>query len=290
MELMKKLTDYWQDNLAIDRKEESENWIQAKKALHEQRGHKVPHISGQGKVIRDMVLERDEMKVNYLLGVTFLIKQGDHFYREEEQREHVASFYKGTLVEDQLKSDEPSSQEDTPNIEKDVLSRSQKEQRFSYDRHATVQYAERWWNDYNPAYKQFDVDCTNYVSQCLHAGGAPMRGYPDRSKGWWYQNEKWSYSWSVAHALRWYLSGSKQGLKGKAIEKPEQLIPGDVICYDFEGDGKWDHNTIVVSKDANGMPLVNAHTNNSRHRYWDYKDSYAWTSNCQYKFFRIGED
>ena len=290
MDLLKKLTNYWQDNLAIDRNEETENWILAKKALHEQRGNKVPHISGQGKIIRDMVLDREETKVTYLLGVTFLIKQGVHFYQEEDQREHTASFYKGTLVEDKLKLESPSSQAEPPNIKKDESSRSLVDQRYFYDRHAAVQYAERWWNDYNPAYKQFDVDCTNYVSQCLRAGGAPMRGYPDRSKGWWYQNENWSYSWSVAHSLRWYLSGSKQGLKGKTIEEPEQLIPGDVICYDFEGDGKWDHNTIVVSKDANGMPLVNAHTNNSRHRYWDYQDSYAWTSDCQYKFFRIGEN
>ncbi len=61
-----------------------------------------------------------------------------------------------------------------------------------------------------------------------------------------------------------------------------------VICYDFEGDNRWDHNTIVVAKDANGMPLVNAHTNNSRLRYWTYEDSAAWTPNIQYKFFQIG--
>lgn len=41
--------------------------------------------------------------------------------------------------------------------------------RFSYDRLAAVQYAERWWNSYNPQYRKFDVDCTNYVSQCLRA-------------------------------------------------------------------------------------------------------------------------
>ena len=31
----------------------------------------------------------------------------------------------------------------------------------------------------------FTVDCTNFVSQALRAGGAPMSGYPNRNKGWW---------------------------------------------------------------------------------------------------------
>lgn len=87
--------------------------------------------------------------------------------------------------------------------------------------------------------------------------------------------------------MRWYLSGSTSGLKGTVMESARDLIPGDIICYDFEGDGNWNHNTIVVAKDANGMPLVNAHTDNSRNRYWSYEDSTAWTPDIQYKFFRI---
>lgn len=284
----KKLQKYWLEQLAIDRAEAADNWIVRKKQFHEKRGNKVPHMYGQGKVIRSRSIDQKEVQIDYLLSVTFLIKQEEFFYQEEEQCEHQCSFYKGTLVEDKPTEFETENglEEVKMQVEEPLL--LIKEQRFSYDRRAAVQYAERWWNDYNPSYKQFDVDCTNYVSQCLHAGGAPMRGYPNRSKGWWYKNENWSYSWAVAHSLRWYLSGSTQGLKGKTLEAANQLLPGDVICYDFEGDGKWDHNTIVVRKDENGMPLVNAHTNNSRNRYWDYQDSYAWTPECQYKFFRIG--
>lgn len=62
---------------------------------------------------------------------------------------------------------------------------------------------------------------------------------------------------------------------------------GDVICYDFEGDGRWNHTTIVVAKDADGMPLVNANTYNSRMRYWAYEDSTAYTPNMKYTFFHI---
>ena len=169
--------------------------------------------------------------------------------------------------------------------------KSGRSQRFTYDRSAAVKYAERWWNSRNPAYRSFDVDCTSYVSQCLHAGGAPMVGQGNKSKGWWYSSGKaYSYSWAVAHALRWYLSSDGNVLNAVEVEDPEQLVPGDVICYDFNGDDHWDHNTIVTGQDWYGMPLVNAHSIDSRNRYWAYEDSPAYTDNIQYKLFHIDAD
>ena len=38
------------------------------------------------------------------------------------------------------------------------------------------------------------------------------------------------------------------------------------------------------------MPLVNAHTFNSRMRYWNYEDSTAYTPNMKYRFFTIVDD
>jgi len=159
-----------------------------------------------------------------------------------------------------------------------------------YDRQKAVEYAHRYWNGHNHKFKHFDVDCTNYVSQCLWAGGAPMTYRQSKSEGWWYQftsSPQWSYSWAVAHALRWYLGTSKAGLRAEEVSEASQLMPGDVICYDFEGDGRFNHTTIVVGKDGNNEPLVNAHTSNSRNRYWAYRDSTAWTPEIRYKFFRI---
>jgi len=114
-----------------------------------------------------------------------------------------------------------------------------------------------------------------------------MRGYPNRQTGWWIKGQNYSYSWAVANSLRLFLDNSKSGLGAKLVSRPELLLPGDVICYDFQGDGRFDHNTIVVAKDANGMPLVNAHTYNSRMRYWAYTDSTAYTPNIKYKFYSI---
>jgi hypothetical protein len=175
--------------------------------------------------------------------------------------------------------------------ELEFTAEDEKEERnsYRYNRLKAVQYAERWWNSYNPAYKTFENNCTNYISQCLHAGGAPMRGYPNKGNGWWLQNNNWSYSWTVAHSLRLYLANSKSGLRAREVSSPDQLLLGDVICYDFEGDGRFNHNTMVTGKDAYGMPLVNANTYNSRMRYWAYEDSSAYTPNIKYKFFTIVE-
>ena len=117
-----------------------------------------------------------------------------------------------------------------------------------------------------------------------------MRGYPNRGSGWWMQNNNWSYSWSVAHSLKNYLANSTTGLRAKEVSSARELKLGDVICYDFEGDGRYNHNTIVTAKDANGEPLVNAHTYNSRNRYWAYEDSTAYTPNIRYTFFTIVDD
>lgn len=160
---------------------------------------------------------------------------------------------------------------------------------MAYNRQQAWQYAERWWNGFHPSFRRFTDDCTNYVSQVLWAGGFSMEFHARRDRGWWYRRgaggqEQWSYSWAVAHALRWYLERSH---RAQVVKSPADLDIGDVICYDWNGDGHWQHNTVVVAFDAAGMPLVNAHTVASHHRYWDYQDSYAYTERTQYRFFHI---
>ncbi|MDY0395915.1 amidase domain-containing protein [Virgibacillus halophilus] len=241
-------------------------------------------IKGEGKVYQKL-RTNDDLNYRYLLHLEILMRQGKHFYMEEQVFPFVCKTKEGKTIHRLVEITTDQAAPQLALLESEVA----EETRFSYDRMSAVQYAENWWNSYNPAYRKFDVDCTNYVSQCLKAGGAPMWGAPNRSKGWWYQGGSWSFSWAVAHSFRWYLSGAKQGLKGLEVHTPQELAPGDVICYDFEGDGRFNHNTIVVAKDSEGMPLVNAHTNNSRHRYWSYEDSAAWTPEINYKFFRIGE-
>lgn len=162
---------------------------------------------------------------------------------------------------------------------------------MAYNRYQAVAYANQWWNSYNPAYVSFPKDdCTNYISQCLAAGGAPMTGVGNKSHGWWYRHGKnpaWSYSWAVAHSLKMHLGTAKSGLRGIKVNSPYELQIGDVICYDFEGDGRWNHNAIVVAHDPVGAPLINTHTYSRYHYLWDLSDSPAYSNSIQYAFYHI---
>lgn len=270
----------------VNNKEPRENEKALKKILSAQkRKADIIKVKANAK-ITDKRQEDDHTYIHYDVHMQYLIKQKDKMYLEEQLEKHIASFYKNKLYD---------NTEIEPqiiilnNMNEDIHSSDDENLRVSYqyDRLKAVQYAERWWNTYNPAYKKFTDDCTNFISQCLHAGDAPMRGYPNKSQGWWMRGKNWSYSWTVANSFRLYLATSKTGLKAREVSSPDELLLGDVICYDFQGDGRFDHNTIVTGKDAYGMPLVNAHTYNSRMRYWAYEDSSAYTPNIKYKFYTI---
>ena len=263
--------------------EKDRDAIERKKALCQNRSAEIVKCRANSRILSKQLGENDTTELLYRVHYQYLIKQGDHLYLEEQCEERNAVFKDSELMDDNeiVNFDVQSTEAFSREIDEEF------NRAYQYDRLAAVRYAERWWNSYNPKYKKFEVDCTNYISQCIHEGGVPMTGYPNRSKGWWMRNNNWSYSWSVAHSFRWYLSGSTSGLRAKEVSSAEELLLGDVICYDFEGDGRFNHTTIVVAKDAEGMPLVNAHTSNSRMRYWAYEDSTAYTPNIKYKFFSI---
>lgn len=264
--------------------------IERKKASLAKRDAEIVKAKAKGQ-ITDITEINDFKNVSYAVHFRYLIRQNDLLYIEEEVESRQATFSREHLIDEfeVVPSINSAKFDDRSILYSDDFSMNELGQRaYTYDRLKAVQYAERWWNSYNPAYMKIENnDCTNFISQCLQQGGAPMRGYPNRGAGWWLRSQSHSWSWAVAHALKLYFESSKSGLRAKRVSSPDQLLLGDVICYDFEGDGRFNHNTIVTGKDANGMPLVNAHTYNSRQRYWAYEDSSAYTPNIKYLFFSI---
>ena len=132
-----------------------------------------------------------------------------------------------------------------------------------YNRQAAVGYALNWALSFNPAFPETHngSDCTNFVSQCLLAGGWRMvRGGTlfDVSdlRVWWHaeitpgepplkDNERYSWSWSAANNLAKFLRLSGRGFPRKSFE---QLEPGDVI---FEYDvtkNDYGHAMFVVGR------------------------------------------
>lgn len=184
-----------------------------------------------------------------------------------------------------------------------VLSLALASAAFAYNGGAAAAYADTYWQNYNPAWPSFansGGDCTNFVSQALYAGGISMRPYPTYSgDGAWYMVKKrnrWSYATPWVNAqhqssfLLQHLPGVTQvasyyGLAPgtTAADHAEQ---GDVVLYDWNNDGVFDHEAIVTASDGanpdgtTNWDLVDAHTNNRYHAYWtlaQYNASWATT-------------
>lgn len=151
----------------------------------------------------------------------------------------------------------------------------------TYSRDKAVNYAINYAINPNPAYKYFPIvgdnggDCTNFTSQCLFAGGAPM--IFSGKNIWWHNNSGWSISWATAHSLYWYLKinahNNLYGAKGREVSSITLLEKGDIIFYENQ-IGKITHSAMITSfKD--GSPLISQHShevlNISHIKSWAHK-------------------
>ncbi|MDQ0205250.1 amidase domain-containing protein [Alkalicoccobacillus murimartini] len=272
----------------VETSSDQSNGLERSKNVQKRRHVALVHSKASGTITRMHKVDQQTI-VDYTVFFEWLYKQQNQLYVEERQEFRRVLFEKGNPITDKEIIIQPLDLDPKAPLPIDQQGEDASSLRTKnrYNRREAVRYAERWWNDYNPTYNKFTDNCTNFISQCLHAGGAPMNRSGQKSKGWWTEGASWSLSWTVAHSLRWYLSGSTSGLRGEEKATAQELQLGDVICYDFTGDGRWQHTTMVVAKDENNEPLVNAQTVNSRMRYWTYEDSTAWTPEIKYKFFRI---
>ena len=141
-----------------------------------------------------------------------------------------------------------------------------------YNRIAAVNYATRYALIPNKEYRYFKSandnggDCTNFLSQCLRAGGAPM-DYNDL-RPWWYdmRQGRASVSWAVAHSLYWYLksnqSSNRNAIKGLEVNNMDELELGDLIFYENFNNVIF-HGAVITSfVEVNGKrePLISQHT------------------------------
>jgi len=150
-----------------------------------------------------------------------------------------------------------------------------------YNGATAATYADQYWSTYNPRWPSFATsggDCTNFVSQALYAGGIAMRLTPPYSgTPAWYMTggpTTWSYTtpWVNANDNSAFLGASLPATKvgtytglGPTTTQASGASQGDVISYDWNGDGVVDHQALVVTPDGQ---FVDAHTNNRYHAYW----------------------
>jgi hypothetical protein len=152
---------------------------------------------------------------------------------------------------------------------------------FNWD--AAAAYARKWARSYNPDYTQFTNDCTNFISQCLRAGGWIYVGSEfsrTSNTTWYYGYLSQSYTWAGAHN-HWAFHASMS--RSWVAEQMSWLYVGEPISIDFTGDGHIDHTVLVTTKDASNNLYVSYHTNNNLDRpmtyfYTNYPNAkyYGW--------------
>jgi hypothetical protein len=170
---------------------------------------------------------------------------------------------------------------------------------FAYNGNNAASYADTWALSRNPSFPDFGGDdCTNFVSQALHAGGFPEKYISPlqstSSDHYWFMvfspQHLWhSNSWSVATDLRSWLiwdvpggipegSFSYDNGKNRAPAfTPNSVITGDVLNYNF-GDGRGlIHSSMQVGwgTDQYGYygNWVDTHATDHKHIFWTLKDS-----------------
>jgi len=143
----------------------------------------------------------------------------------------------------------------------------------AYDRVGAVNYALQHISVYNPDYPTYQGlggDCTNFVSQSIYEGGnasmyipSPLPPpSPNGQSGWYLLNEgQRATDWNDVGGFYDFVTSygfPTEGPEGSEVQIGSLML-GDVIEYDFEGDGLWDHAVIVVDI-INGVPYVASHT------------------------------
>ena len=149
---------------------------------------------------------------------------------------------------------------------------------YGYDREKAVAYAHKWAYGRNPAYGDFSEmggDCTNFVSQCLDAGGAPMNYTP--TFGWFYASlNNRAPAWTgVQPFYRFITTNTKAGPYGWPAEL-SQLQIGDVMQLSFDKGVSFGHTALIVSVGTHPDPdnvLVATHSEDADNRpvsHWFY--------------------
>ncbi len=124
---------------------------------------------------------------------------------------------------------------------------------------AETEYAHRWAFSFNPGYYNFENlggDCTNFVSQCLFAGGALMN--PTRDTGWYYNSlDDRAAAWTGVDAFyRFIVNNQGLGPFGKIVQLDNADI-GDVIQL---GTNKRYYHSLLVVDIRKRTPYVAAHS------------------------------
>lgn len=177
---------------------------------------------------------------------------------------------------------------------------------YAYDRTAAAQYADQWWDAFNPAYPTFGDDCTNFVSQALNRGGETMVGLngSNTDDHNWYVTTNtgggivWTHSWTVASDLENFLiNDSSRGTfvtlaYGYYGSSTDNVNIGDTLFYNWGQGQGISHAAIQVAQSGSDQysspamqgDLADQHTNARYHIIWNLSSKNAyWATTTVYE-------
>jgi hypothetical protein len=132
---------------------------------------------------------------------------------------------------------------------------------------AMAAYAEKYWKNYNTAYRHYEADggdCTNFLSQSLNAGGWKQVTNSARDYGTWYHKTSAdSSTWIGVNEWSWFTQTTK---RTTALRYAYQMAVGDVLQIDFDKDGSKDHSMLTTYRSASGVPYLTYHSYDSYRR------------------------
>ena len=132
-----------------------------------------------------------------------------------------------------------------------------------YNRQNAVAYARKYAFSQNSLFANFagiGGNCTNFVSQCIYAGGCVMNYKP--TFGWYFISlDDRSPSWTgVEYFYNFIIENTDVGPFGR-VSTADEVEIGDVIQLGRDGEGFY-HTLIIVGFDGE-EPLVTAQTDNA---------------------------
>jgi uncharacterized protein YkvS len=170
----------------------------------------------------------------------------------------------------------------------------------TYDGKKAAAYAKEYATKSNPNYKRYNKNCTNFVSQAVHAGGkpevkpSPVKDGMIATTSYWYNDnymactgsnscymrDKTSTSW--VNVVDFYTYWTKKGMSATTSTSQSTIISnasvGDII--QFKNSNGWYHS-VIVNRKANGTVYIASNTDN----YYD-KD-FKKTSAVSYRVIKI---
>ena len=130
-------------------------------------------------------------------------------------------------------------------------------QSYYYDVSKAIAYADKYCINYNSSYNSYKGrggDCANFVSQCLYNGGFPQDSV-------WYKH---SVAW--INVMKQIAHFKQYGTFMNATNG--NILKGNPIYFDWNGDSTYDHATICVGRNNSGTAILDSHTKDLYHATW----------------------